>query len=115
MKDQLITFETAIQAKEKGFDIRTERAYYGDSWTESTGGKSHGKEEAYAPTQSLLQKYFREKHELHAYADCNIKGWYWGLERTNGTSISCQPAKEPYHKTYELALERALVEANKTF
>jgi hypothetical protein len=63
MKEQLISFNTAKLAKEKGFDIKQK------NWYDQIGGLNprRGASGAmcyenvgYAPTQSLLQKWFRE-------------------------------------------------------
>lgn len=68
MKDTLISFHTAKRAKKKGFDT------YNDSYT--TSGEliplrlqAQKIEECVypAPTQSLLQKWLREKHNLHIW------------------------------------------------
>ena len=69
MEEQSITFETAKLAKEKGFDFRTP-----DVWADYTGGVKCRKvnltlkltdNEYNAPTQSLLQKWLREKHDAY--------------------------------------------------
>jgi hypothetical protein len=71
MEEQLITFETAKLAKEKGFDINT----YSQCWVKTLDGAiihnserrniaEHERCEQYLlqPTQSLLQKWLREKY-----------------------------------------------------
>ena len=71
MEDQLVSLEVSQLAKEKGFNIYTKAWYYGDSLVEY--GKN-GIREMYqnntvpdctsAPTQSLLQKWLRDVHEI---------------------------------------------------
>jgi len=68
MKEQLITFDTAKLAKEKGFDWGGEENYssrsgfimspidYREDWSFML--------EIQAPTQSLLQKWLREVHNI---------------------------------------------------
>ena len=68
MKEQLITFETAKLAKEKGFNIKTEVFFRPIKkqkvlflkWTEYDNSKPI----LQRPTQSLLQKWLREKYGL---------------------------------------------------
>ena len=86
MKDELITFETAKLAKEKGFDELC-YAFYGETgiidnfYYDSVCSfdellinnvildRSIEHEKAYlAPTQSLLQRWLRVVHNMH----CNI-------------------------------------------
>ncbi len=84
MKDQLVTFETAKLAKEKGFEIKT-MPFYRVIEPMSSDVKYFGKKDKEilvkynnqfdsvwsdfsAPTQSLLQKWLREKHKIHAFA-----------------------------------------------
>lgn len=66
-KEKLILFETAKLAKEKGFDWETFR-YYEESGFISNfwGDKNYNQSEnAYsAPTQSLLQQWFRVQHDI---------------------------------------------------
>jgi len=80
MKEQLVNFETAILAKEKGFDEPCPTGAYGKYenkihvWMqlknslipkyESLGNDETGPS---APMQSLLQKWLREKHNIHVY------------------------------------------------
>ena len=84
MKDKLIEFETAKLAKEKGFDEycdiswRTisskmdanKRNSLGDTYTAGSGAGPIGVTiftSIYAPTQSLLQHWLREVHDLDVY------------------------------------------------
>jgi hypothetical protein len=73
MTEQLIDFETAKLAKEKGFDLFTvywymtevtnrEKGYRKDNWNFLRTRFS-------APTQSLLQSWIQKKHGLYAYLD----------------------------------------------
>jgi len=94
MKEQLISFDTAKLAKEKGFDLKCLGNYH----IGRISGKNHvsaiqmyekdfnnyrephscgyegkkkdrGQLTTSAPTQSLLQKYLRSKHGIYAYLD----------------------------------------------
>ena len=68
IKEQLINFETAKLAKEKGFTYAYE-FYDKEGNIEDfgmVGGWTDCHDENYAaPTQSLLQKWLREVHNLH--------------------------------------------------
>jgi len=121
MKEQLITFETAKLAKEMGFQSYT--SFYYSEGMEIKGTKMgmHGNPNAYggisAPTQSLLQKWLREKHKIV------VIPWYYHNEIANGdvydyriTDIAgkyedYEPVND--YKTYEEALEEGLQEALK--
>lgn len=69
MEDQLISFETAKLAKEKGFEEKTK------TWYNFSGLSVSGEQSQYPsndkrfpsysrPTQSLLQRWLREKHRI---------------------------------------------------
>lgn len=71
MEEQLITFETAKLAKDKGFDwiISDDKFYdYSGELDFTFQGYDEGVTEngrTPAPTQSLLQKWLREEHEIY--------------------------------------------------
>jgi len=68
MEEQLITFETAKLAKEKGFDLETKHWYDQTGTLNPVKGPRGGMfytNVGYAPTQSSLQKWIREKHCIH--------------------------------------------------
>ena len=122
MEDTRVTFETAKLAKEKGFPQETNRLeipYYnykgefkGDvsDWRIRKyirGEDTSDIEFVSAPTQSLLAKWLREKHNIHliAYKNINIDGYDWCFITTDGiTNINS-------YKTYEEALEAGLYQA----
>lgn len=73
MKEQLVIFETAKLAKEKGFNIKCELFYngkdrpamaYNISAEESLGSNPQYNRYILAPSQSLLQKWLWETHKL---------------------------------------------------
>ena len=123
MKEQLISFETAKLAKEKGFPQEPNRRkvpyynYKGEFNGDVTDflrkylreEDTSDVESVSAPTQSLLAKWLREKHNIHliAYKNINIDGYDWCYITTDGiTNINS-------YKTYEEALEIGLQEALK--
>jgi len=69
MKEQLITFDTAKLAKEKGFDIAVNNVYQDGNTRSPYFRELHnfnGDDEMdyySAPTQSLLQRWLWEKHK----------------------------------------------------
>jgi len=124
MKDQLITFPTAKLAKEKGFNIPCIGWYYSKNPTQQylehcTIPINTNKLEVHncsAPTQSLLQRWLIEKHNIYVAVNCNASGWYWELVKTNGTGIKSfimLNSESGYHTLYEEALEVGLQEALK--
>lgn len=131
MEEHLITYETAKLAKGKGFDIpcvnfwyrekMTQNPYCGSgveydsdrdciwNWNHSSPyPNKHYKYQFSAPTQSILQKWLREKHGLNLFI-------------TEGTIhqtkykfyINQHHHKSPEYDTYEDALECGLVKALK--
>ena len=80
MKEQLISYETAVLAKEKGFEGQCTHCYDENKELEaaidfngelyfSSEDVDNANENGYemtvlAPTQSLLQKWLREKHNI---------------------------------------------------
>tara|TARA_R110001606_G_scaffold391495_1_gene559642 strand:+ start:65 stop:349 length:285 start_codon:yes stop_codon:yes gene_type:complete len=93
MKEQLITFETAKLAKEKGFELN---GYTND---------------IEAPTQSLLQKWLREEHEIHlTVTSISQESWQCHITKI-GDSLGKKYFEDFYN--YEEALEKGLMEALK--
>ena len=123
MTEQLISFNTAKLAKEKGFNLST---YVGFG---ERGGKALGKLSTYTssnlvyarPTQSLLQKWLREKHKIHIIVNpCNTNSELsWSVSiisnilEYNKTYESFMPRVITIKNTYEQALEKGLYEALK--
>lgn len=128
MKEQLISFETAKLAKEKGFDEVTDR-FFNDFYPkgeENINGLRHsdGDNSGFTslPTQSLLQKWLREVHQVHVFIGWRPNKKVWdshaykltlgGPEYVRYMNLS-KFAKMPTYKTYEEALEAGLQEALK--
>ena len=121
MEEQLISFETAVLAKEKGFKIPTpvmykgnERSYgHNNEWgideKRLDGEFPYRNQQWYSiPTQSGLQKWLREKHNIHliAYKNINIDGYDWCYITTDGiTNIN---SYKTYEEAYEIGLQEAL-------
>ena len=128
MQEQLISFETAKLAKEKGFDIPQNKMYsfgckmfsnipeitFHDgnkyecfyepyNWNDGIG---FGSTKYYsAPTQSLLQKWLRDVHKKDVYCwPCESQIDDSNTTWTSGKSVG----------TYEEALEVGLINALKS-
>lgn len=113
MQDQLIGFETAKLAKEKGFK-ELSRAIYSVSGklVEMTNINSNEPMPS-APTQSLLQKWLREERGIHIEVKTfsNTDGFEYDvsiLPKKYGSWVRLDATN-----TYEEALEIGLIEALK--
>ena len=123
MKEELITFETAKLAKDKGFNIWCNQRYnYGLRDSSLIGKLEHSpypppkgikidSNQIFAPTQSLLQKWLREKYDLHITIDKEFTdGDYFIrilIPDKNG-KYSNRTRNIKSCKTYEEALEVSL-------
>jgi hypothetical protein len=132
MEDQLISFETAKLAKEKEFDLKVIFYYdskglckdnvetdYGSDFIyqfQNINGWAIDEQELYsAPTQSLLQKWLREKHKIIVSINIMSDLSYYSLSvdiNENKLNLRNQ-SKNRGFDTYELALEDGLQEALK--
>ena len=123
MKEELISLETAKLAKEKGYDVpdlfnydlkgklcstsESIQSYYRDEFYLPLKRKARGLGYL-APTQSLLQKWLREEHNIHIAIVVNnidTKTYEYdiatyGVEKVKGGFTS-----------YEIALEKGLQKA----
>lgn len=121
MKEELVSFKTALLAKEKGFNhlkancfgdnmayqIDSEKLLFANNASIMNGGY------VLAPTQSLLQKWLREKHNIF------VISLPWRDHQTdNNDSYEFRPmivGRKTFdcYKKYEEALEKGLYEALK--
>jgi len=132
MEEELVTFEIAKLAKEKGFNLKTEKFYikngeihnyesydyyknkridfkdYFDDWNKNNRGDEPDKRFS-APTQCLLQKWLREKHNTHIDIWYNVLTEKYRIEFISGS----EPLEDRELKTYEEALEEGLYKALK--
>lgn len=123
MEDPLVSFETAKLAKEKGFDWGVLYSFYKmtfeDTWKPNVIIDYEIKNWNFdnyisRPTQSLLQKWLREVHNIQiSVKSCtkNMKGQYvdWDCCVNTNQIIDHRDGKD----TYEEALEVGLLEALK--
>lgn len=132
--DEICTYEVCKLAKEKGFDVPTDRYYHiyddvieAQNSLEMTGDgcadfyNSLNQCRCAAPTQSLLQRWLREEKKIYVcpsiisdYEDDfhpHITYWTFIIVNTeSGDSIyrEYERVDEKRFDTYELALEDAL-------
>ena len=125
MEETLISFETAVLAEEKGFNIATVYGYDNNgslkeyfTYASYSPGEPEIRIEDFickweyqAPTQGLLQKWLREKHNLHVLP---ILNWYpdrydYEILRENEAPLRSKSIES----NYEQALEAGLFEALK--
>jgi|TARA_R110000765_G_scaffold89750_1_gene171057 hypothetical protein len=111
MREQLITFETAKLALQKNF--KEEGDYYFNKDNKLNKYRYfefyEPEDDLLAPTQSLLQKWLREVHNIEVFVKSDYKnlvkiGFYYGGDLEYS---------QPTYKTYEAALEKGLQEALK--
>lgn len=122
MKDTLISYETAVIAKDKGFDIpitQSGQVYCTelkeimtivDSNAVRNWNDSKFTNICSAPTQSLLQRWLREIHNIIVSVDIQDDRTYF----ISLTAISPNSTGDNIwgnYKTYEEALENGLKEA----
>jgi hypothetical protein len=125
MKEQIISFQTAIFANEKDFNIETrELDYMLEGNLSGKRGASIGcSKYIKSSTQSLLQKWLREVHGVNIFMTFkpNIKKWDFipyfmsmnGKEYIKYNSEYTKIHNERRFDTYEEALELGLQEALK--
>lgn len=126
MIEQIINFETAKLAKKKKFKSDTFPIYFTDGtvctnanhYLDNLRKTKNKKKVAFAAsTQSLLQKWLREKHNLHIYISTTPR-----FDTMQGNKYKAQIATpfEPFKwntgkyylaDTYEEVLEQALQQA----
>lgn len=115
MTEEIISFETAVIAKEKGFDD-LENCFCGYNPNEKKlldyglwprFRTLYPKESIGAPTQCLLQRWLREKHKRFIY--CAPRAIDGIVKWSNNISVR----ENIFYDTYEEALETGLFESLK--
>jgi len=127
MKEQLVSFELATMAEEKGFNIKTLSFYTKSghimnnnigklySYDASSKNPSFGMssdEVIAAPTQSMLAEWLRKNHKIEVYVQTEFVGalYQYVIKWHDLAHI------EQYgngDKNYEVAMEKGLIEALK--
>jgi hypothetical protein len=119
MKEEIVTFDIAVLAKEKGFNYMKSNcfgdnmAYNLDDPTAIPACRANvviGY--ILAPTQSLLQKWLREKHFLDVRVERDYDGWSYLVEEfSQGNKIVKGGSAEM--PDYGVEVEKGLQEALK--
>lgn len=120
MEDTLISFDIAKLAKEKGYNIISKKMYSGNTNLEPYNKLRwdlYG-DYYYASTQSLLQKWLREVHNIHIQIEnVNVpkkeKWIYEIMKLPSGVLVLWNEKTSPIFDTYEQALEEGLQEGLK--
>lgn len=128
MKEEIISFKVAKLAKEKGFDkvwcnniycvgfndLQEDKEIIECDWRNNVNGQFHL---ALAPTQSLLQKWLREKYNIYVSAipfnDVEAGQILWDNEIIDVNDDWNRFSDYTYYHSYEEALEAGLREALK--
>lgn len=116
MEERLISFETAKLAKRKGFDVPcTKFSYDNDRILTDHMMRIYSDEDVFyeRPTQSILQTWLRDQHDIHVYAQLGGKdeNTYFTFYFKKGDDSTLN---EVWHfATYEGALEEGLERALK--
>ena len=117
MKEHLISYKIAKLAKEKGFNIEINQYWcngiISDNFQQNVDWNNIAESHISAPTQSLLQKWLREKHNISILIFSYLDGKLNAFEIVDINK--CINEFDIIHKqlfdTYEKALEQALKEA----
>lgn len=116
MKEQLIALDTAKLAKEKGFTFHM----CDFDWKQIELFPKGDRANHVLPTQSLLQKWLREVHNLFVwiFPENNGETFGWEIDEAFKDKYKELPEgdydlTEYNYKTYEEALEKGLQEALK--
>lgn len=114
MEEQIVSFETAKLAKQMGFNEWC-YYYYDFNGKIDSNNSSITTNAKYcsAPTQSLLEKWLREKHNLFISVWFNDLTGKWWVDIYELPTMKIFYDSEIEFKTYEEALERGLQEALK--
>ena len=132
MKEELANYETAKLAKEKGFDGPAYIYFYTDEYFEKLGYRKYDGEtlgpirnrninktmiQCVCPTQSILQRWLREKHNIHIRLEIYDDDTWSAQSVYNESEYEWDDENAPYEaegcKSYEEALEVGLQEALK--
>lgn len=119
MKDEIVSFETANLARKKGYPQDTfgttemkSACYLKDGSFYPNGCICNIECASSAPTQSMLQRWFREEHKIFIGIQYNgfSKSFYWTcVDMNKGLFSGAKDVNMEEYKTYEEALEDALL------
>jgi hypothetical protein len=120
MTNEIVKFETALLAEEKGFNYMKGNCY-GDNMAYDIGRyrgtlikSGDTLEYVLAPNQSLLQKWLRDVHEISIKVDDFYFNSKLRFDYVVGKLGHQEESCSGSYETYEEALEDALIEALNT-
>lgn len=114
MQEQIISFETAVLAKEKGFPQLNQGVYFTKEKEHCLVGwgfndrTDNSLAQYSAPTQSLLQKWLREVHEIIIYVIPSYIEDESLVYKCNGFDNYIQVQRQTYEEALEIGLQEAL-------
>lgn len=131
MNEQLINFETAKLAKERGFEEFVSYCYLENEELYGTYSLMNEDDSAFidimdgnelenhnssdfdrysAPTQSLLQKWLREKHDIHiTITSISQESWQYHIQKPKDKlGDNYEEDFENYEEALEMGLQEAL-------
>ena len=119
MEEQLISKETAVLAKEKGFNEETYNYFNQNDECETSLSKEYFNKGIHTseniitiscPTQSLLQKWLREKHNIDILILGTDGFYYIGIHKKDFHNLPkyFYPNFKSYENTLEFGLQEAL-------
>lgn len=123
MEEQIISFETAKLAKEKGFRENSRGKYYTEkgriSYCEKLSimsGRCRSEvsehKECFAPTQSLLQKWIEVEHDIYAYIDwANMQVVIYNME--SDEVVLMEDFEYNHHDERNIIMDNLLTESLK--
>ena len=115
--EEIVTFEVAKLAKEKGFNSKCYFYYQKEELHTNKCFNRYNKgvdSICSAPTQSLLQRWMREEKGVvfgispMQEMDCDYLGWCATIYNVDENGYGLSWKEELYYNTYELAIEDAL-------
>lgn len=127
MIKDLVTYQTAVLAKEKGFD-KPCYYYFNDTLSKRFGEDGYwlksslkGRDIILRPEQYLLQQWLREEHRIRVFVENKVAGDFGFViyitnpekEKMAGTPWIRISHFTLHFSTYELALEQGLTEGLK--
>ena len=113
MEDEYITVKTAMLAKQKGFNEPCRMFYHSDTIegktvsSEIKESTDYTKNDIPVPTQSLLARWLREKHNIHVGVGFCVSWRYIIIPITDKITADWSTSKKDY-STYEDAMEEGL-------
>jgi len=131
MKEQLVTFEVAKLAKEKGYKVKYESGQFffladkDENYLKDKPHRTPFEHYAYilSSTQSLLQKWLRDEHDIQVYSYSHTvrggdKGKKFGdyiyvVNPLYGDTVLMGDSREGKYQSYEESLEKGIYQALK--